>query len=135
MAGCPSEHGEEMRKVSGFPRRLVPCFSPRPGPAGSAGDRARAEGATGRLSQGHAMTQSSWWKTTALLCHGVNGPASSPPCPSHGPLRPGMLVGLIRRGIDLAVLFQDISGNLNYKPSPQALLASKSPLSPRWVSP
>ncbi|KAL2295466.1 hypothetical protein Nmel_017879, partial [Mimus melanotis] len=39
-------------------RRLVPCFAPRPGPAGSAGDRARAEGATGRLGQGHAMTQS-----------------------------------------------------------------------------
>lgn len=80
-----SGRDEEGFGLSPWTRRSVPRFAPRPGPAGSAGDRARAKGATGRLSQGHAMTQSSWWKTTALLCHGVNSPASSPPCPSRGP--------------------------------------------------
>lgn len=114
--------------------RSVPCFSPRPGPAGSAGHR--AQGATGRLSQGHAMTQSSWWKTTALVCHGVNGPAPSPPAsPPPGDARGADTGPRCRPAFDLAALFQDITGNLNSNPSPQALPGSKSPLCPRRVSP
>lgn len=90
----------------------VPRFAPRPGPAGSAGDR--AQGATGRLSQGHAMTQSCcWWKTTALVCVTALM-APHPPLPAAATAPPpgdarGADTGpRSRRGTDLAVLFQDI---------------------------
>lgn len=90
---APSEHREELREVWGFPPgscrsgRSWPHALGRPVPRGH-----RAQGATGTLSQGHAMTQKLLvekpqpWCVTALMA--LYPPHPSPPLAGDAPGAP-----------------------------------------------